>query len=476
MEKKESLLQDITSQEVDILIDEEKLKSEGYKFYYFIDTHEINKYAFPFGLVENANFDNREGRSLEIITDEQITYYYLINKVANEKKSLLLFDEHRAELNDFINSIRRIKNIGLEIVDSFKKQADLFNKRTISVDEWEKNKKLFSSELNVSYLISIALGSLYNGEQRLKYIIENKLNYDDPEGLPPGVDEDLFCQSKPGDITKIIFDRLCVTQNKEINDNLRLLNARYKKCMIYNRLININNNAITKNNKNLFVLVSSAKTTNKTLPQIVNDYGFTIPVNGINFIPVRSVKQIYLQLLLQDNGDKIKELMQIKSFISLKETIKDKEIEEKVDVQLFQYKYLSDFRESYENISLLLNEYYHENVFKKALSGGSVKNYKEIENTINELLKIAKKTKVLEKLKLSSLNSIEINIAQFLHTEALLNLQEFYEFKNPEHLSTAQKTIQEAIGRTGDISVKEKYEKLKKEIENATNCKTFITK
>ncbi|MCL2650729.1 MAG: hypothetical protein FWD60_06865 [Candidatus Azobacteroides sp.] len=401
MERKNSLLQNLISHEVDILLTEENLKSAGYKFYYFIDTVDINKYAFPFGLV-----DNRADTSIEVITDEQITYHYFINKLVSKKEYLFLFDEHIKELNDFINRIRRINDIGLPIVDSFKKQADLFNKPAISRDDWEKNKELLSSELNVSYLISIALGSLYDGEKKLKNLIEDKLSYNDPKKLPAGITEELFLSSIPGNITDKLFGELSISYNKDIKGNLNRLIARYKKCMIYDRLISINQKS--KNNKILFILVSSARTTNEILPEIVGKCGLNIMVGGIDFKPIRSIQQIYLQLLLQNSKDRIKELNQIKKYAILKEEMENPSEKHEIDELLYQYEQnLSDMRGNYENISLLQNKYYPEKVFLDALKKKDFDNYTNIATSINELLKIAEETHALEKLRSSSLNNIE---------------------------------------------------------------------
>ncbi|MDR2408915.1 MAG: hypothetical protein LBE13_12500 [Bacteroidales bacterium] len=408
-----SLLECITSQEVDDLIFEYELSLDEYKFHYFIDTNDINKYSFPFGFVANSNFDERDKRPIEVITDEQISYHYLIN---NREECLLLFDEHKEELINFVNKIERVKNIGLQIVDAFQRQADLFDKTSrgqfITFDNWKENQKLLS-EFNVSALISIALGSLSDGEERLQKLMKDKLCYDKAEQLPQGVDKNIFSSSQPSGITEKLFEQLCISYYKNVADDLGRLIARYKKCVVYDRLLNLN--YISKNSRHLFLLISSGKTTNERLPKIAGEAGLNINVNEKNFNPTRSVNQIYLKLLLDNtnntsNEDKIKELEQIRKLVCTKEN----ELSKKEEINELLRKYrkgLEDFGEGYENISLLLSNFYKENFFREALTNRHITDPSNlnIANSISELLKISQDTGTLQKLRRSYVYDISIS-------------------------------------------------------------------
>jgi hypothetical protein len=414
-EIKKSLLQCVTSQEIDDLIIESQLVSEGYHFHYFIDTHDINKYTYPFGLIANSNYDDRASQPVEIITDEQISYHYLIN---HRRESLLLFNEHLEELDDFKKKIDRIKSIGLPIVDALQKQVELFDRvskgQMITFEEWKENLVL-SSDLNVSYLISIALGSLYDGMNRLNYLLEKKLCYNDLDKLPKDIDKDIFENAKPAATTEKLFEQLCNDFNDAaVQSDLTRLIARYKKCIIYDRLLGINQIAKKKEYPYLFLLVSSGKTTNNRLPKIASKLGLTIKINGKDFNPTRSVNQIYLQLLLdnrnnKNNEDKINELRQIKELISLKEN--DPAREGIVDAMLVKEfaKNFSEFGEGYENISLLLSNFYKEKFFREAMDNKNIRDNQTISKNISVLLKIVESNHSLENLRRSYVYDISIS-------------------------------------------------------------------
>jgi hypothetical protein len=401
---KDSLLQDLSIREIDDLIFEDQLKEEGYRFYYFIDVNDIGKYTFPFGLVENSSQDGREKRPIELITDEQISYHYLINK--NEtNKQLLLFNEHIEELNDFIAKINRLKSLGYEIVDSFIKQALLFEQleqgKYISYKDWEKNQEIISSQLNVSYFISIVLGSLREGKERLLHLKDTILNYENEELLPDIIDKSLFDKAKPSKLTDILFEKLIKDYIKEDGKELNRIYARFSKCIIYDRLLKLNE--ISRKDKDLFILTTSSKSINKRLTKIADDLKLNILINNTNFNPVRSISQIYLQLLLQNiqGDDRKAKYEKIKSYVSLvKESEENKkefnEIEEEI----------TNLREKYENTSLLLNEYYQSKIWKSKLNR-RLNSYQKICSSIATLADIAKRTDILEDLQRDSLKQIE---------------------------------------------------------------------
>jgi hypothetical protein len=458
---KDSLLQDLSIREIDDLIFEDQLKEAGYRFYYFIDVHDIGKYTFPFGLVENSSKDGRGKRPIELITDEQISYHYLINK-NDTNKQLLLFNEHIEELNDFIAKINRLKSLGYEIVDSFIKQALLFKQsgegRYISYEDWKKNQEIISSELNVSYFISVVLGSLQEGEQRLKDLKDNVLNYNNEDLLPETVDKNLFNDAEPSAWTDIFFKELMKTYEEEEKE-LNRIYAKYLKCIIYDRLLKLNE--ISRKDKNLFILTTSSKSINKRLTQIADDLKLNILINNTNFNPVRSISQIYLQLLLQDiqGDDRKAKYEKIKSYVSLvkesKENEKEfKEIEEEI----------TNLREKYENTSLLLNEYYQSTIWKGKLNK-KINDYKTIFNSITALIDIAKKTNILQDLQRDSLKQIEfIKDFHTLLRRAIKKIRtgdsSFHAYSGQDHVKNIYDSLPLVYFKEGNTNFKNMIEEI----------------
>lgn len=438
-----SLLETVTSSEVNDLIIEEELIKEGFNLKYFIDQVDIEKYIFPFGLIEGDKLDNREQRPVEVITDEQIAYDYLLNI---KKEKLLLFDEHIDEIEGLIRKIRKVKSYGITMVNSFQMQSDYFLKvregRRITFEEWTNNQQL-TSELNVSLLISIALGSLSSGIEKLNEIQGNKTigKLDDYKQMALKTNESVFINCKPNDITNKLFDALYLSYSEPPQRRL----ARYKKCKVFNRLICINQESIKS--KEIFLLLSSTKSLNERLPSIAKKLNYTVSIRGIEINPIRTIGQVYLKLLLRDKN-KIEELKKIKDIIKLRDESNSEPQIEIINLAINKYfeNDLRKMREEYENASLLLKIANYKELFQKALNNQQIKNNRIIAESILELIKIGASTAELEKLKQTNLISIEYkrNYQQQLNAaldEVSLNNKYLYAFSGSDYISNPYHTI-----------------------------------
>jgi len=415
---KSSLLQKIKLQEIEDLITEYQLIDDQYKIYYFIDPYDIGKYAFPLGLVPSKNKDKREDADIEIITDEQISYDYLFHE---RKESLYLFNEQVDEFNDLLGQINQIEYLGIKLINSFQQQAESLDKmikrNPISYQNWMDNyqnaKTLISSDLYVSAFISVALGSMKDGKARLSYLKDHKLQINDSNKLPENIDEKIFDESQPGIITDKLFNELKESYREELIFPYKRMIARYKKCSVFDRLLSINNR--TKKNKTLFVLVSSAKSIERITDIAAKEEYEKYKIRtdrGNNqsciFNPIRSVRQIYLNLLVRNgiNKNKIEELKHIKEFVELKG--KENEYTKQIDDQLIEEyeNELSNLRESYENDSLLLNldNRFQENLLKRK---DIERDYKNIFLNIQQLMQIANEKNILKELKSISLTKFK---------------------------------------------------------------------
>jgi len=400
-----SLLQHITLTEIEDIILEDTLSKEGFEFHYFIDNYDIGKYSFPFGLLAEENYDRRSEKSIEIVTDEQIAYHYLFD-IRTEK--LLLADEHIAELNDFIGKIRRVEMFGLEVVDAFAKQADYFEniagQKNISFDSWQQFHKI--SDLQVSLLLSIAIGSLLDGKKKI-----NQLKNEDliltQEAYQDNFENDnaSIFDIKAGETTNLLYDKLISDFRSNISTQRAV--SRYEKCKIFDRILNINRQTIAQ--KQIFLLLSSAKVTNTRLPEIARESGLLPEYEGIRINPVRSIQQIYLQLLLRDDENKLDELKKIKSIVALKENADYKGLHHIINDHILNEfdERLGTLREGFENTALLLKFNDYDNTLKQALDSQSIKRHQLIAESIKELIKIANETQALQQLKAESLEKLQ---------------------------------------------------------------------
>jgi len=385
-----SLLQHISSREIEDLIIEHKLTSEkGFKFHYFIDNFDIGKYSFPFGLFPSLEFDKRNEQPVEVITDEQIAYYHLIN---NEKK-LLLFDEHKDEINQFIRKIKILELYGHQTINALNEFISYFDKKKNEVMNFEEFKdvmELFSTN-NVSLLISIALGALYDGKKKLSDLINNKL-LTDIEDLNKEIhNTKIIERCKTTELSEKFFDRLIsqLKYGRKRNDSINRVSARYNKCKVYERLLCINNH--TKKNKHLYFILSSSKTSIKRIPEIAQSMGYSIMIDDNNFIPVRSVSQIYVKLLLSDNANYKNILNSLKELVKFKEDSNDRHVNDEVNsfiADFFSQK-VSSLRENFENASLLLNINDFNLDFQKAIDNKLIIKNKDLLESIKYLLNLA---------------------------------------------------------------------------------------
>ncbi len=443
MYSNKSLLETITSKEVDDLIQEQELLDMNYRIHYFIDQVDIEKFVFPFGIIEGDKHDKREQRPIEIITDEQIAYDYLFNYRCEK---LLLFDEHCVEIEGFQKKIEKIKFYGIKMVDSFKLQSEYFLKmrdgKTISFGDWSSNQKL-TSELNVSLLISIALGSIRNGIENLNKLQEERIviSSEQYDSLGYITKSEAIIECKPNSITDKLFESLYESYSEPPQRRI----AKYKKCKVYNRIIDINNHSV--NNKELFFLLSSARSVNERLPAIASNLGFTIVINEKEINPIRTIGQLYLQLLLKDRN-KISELEKIKEVILLKENNKSPNVQEMVNVLINKYfrDELINLREGYENVSLLLKIDHYKQMFRTAFKEDKIKNQKVIVDSIVELLKIAEKKDELEKLKSTNLiylgykRNYQLTLLEALNDVSFGN-NYLYAFSGMDYVSNPYHTI-----------------------------------
>lgn len=399
-----SLLQHITLSEIEDIILEDTLSKQGFEFHYFIDNYDIGKYSFPFGLLAGESYDQSSDRSIEVVTDEQIAYHYLFD-IRSEK--LLLSEEHIVELNDFIGKIKRVERFGLEVVDAFTKQADYFenvvHQKNISFDNWKKLDKV--SELQVSLLLSIAIGSLLDGKKKINDLKEKKLILSAEDYQDNFEENPTIFDVKPGETTNLLYDRLIADLGSNISTQRAV--SRYEKCKIFDRILHINQQTIPQ--KQIFLLLSSAKVTNTRLPEIAGELGIFPEHKGLHINPVRSIQQIYLQLLLRDDDNRLGELEKIKSIISFKENADYKDLHYIIDNYILEQfeERLAQLRGKFENTALLLKFTEYDTMLKQALDSQGIKKHKLVAESIKGLIKIAQETQALKKLKAESLDKLQ---------------------------------------------------------------------
>lgn len=299
-ENKQSLIQDITSDQVSDLIEEHDLINSGYKFYYFIDSYDLNLLSYPFGLI--SSFDEREKKSVEIITDEQLSYDYLIRK----NEFIFLFDEYFTEYCGFKDKIKRAKYLGLDVVKSVEILIEHYdrlikkNKKSVPLYEFESLEK-YISDLQVSLLLAIAVGSISNGIDKLNNLEEKNLIHSIGQlsELKIFPEDVIKCiqNSQPSNLSNNLFKKLLQNFNNPTRMEPSRLNARYIDCKVFDRLLKLNKEQLK--NKIGFFLLSSSITSQRISKIASEDLSFQVLVNGKPLNLFRSINQIFLKLLFE---------------------------------------------------------------------------------------------------------------------------------------------------------------------------------
>ncbi|GEM_PF-5714150 len=397
-----SLIQTLTSSQINDLLTEYDLEKNGYKFYYFIDTHDLSRMSFPFGLIKNESFDDREKRPIEIITDELLAYDFLL-RTLNQK--CLLFDEYLVEYRDFKRKINSAKLLGLDLVDSLKVLVEYYDKffseKKISHEEFQNLERI--SEFQLSLLLSIVTGTISQGIEKLNLIESNNLihsinDFNKIEGFEKKLINEIV-NSEPTAFTEKIFEHLTKTFSKQIIYSPDRLKAKYNDCLVYDRLVQLNNKTL-KTNIGFFLLSSPPDYVSNKLSKVADKNQFNPLLNDGNpFNPFRSINQIYLKLLLAKSSDYHKDLNLVYDLTLKKES--DYKIKQFADENLIKHfeNRINELREGFENASLLQTFSDYNKEISNAFQNKEVKKSQFLIPILESILEIAKNNDSIEHTK-----------------------------------------------------------------------------
>jgi hypothetical protein len=446
-----SLLRYITPSQVDDLILEEKLRSQGYRFSYIVDPYDLSKYCYPFGITTETDggFLRRKMTDNDKL-DEQIAFDILFQ---DKKIIFYLLDEHLDEFYDFQLTIRESTMLGLELIDTNSKLIEKFKKYESIYESIELIKNIEETKINL--IVSMAIGYLRSGLRKLEIVLkeQKRIITQEFEGMDNRVKElsELIKNTRPGELSDIISIETDKIAKVSARNELDYLNRRnnFKNDMdVIDRVLTINSKLISKQNNNELCLFLSSTTSSFSYFQLPRNSNAILrfPFNSINktikrnlpsiedvrFNPHRSSSQIFLSFIL-DEEDKVKK---IEHYLKFKNSIAvnfnhellniDKEFEDK-----FWIERIIKFREKSENLGLLAQIKKFKQTLKNALELHTVKSYKALYNAIADIL-----------LREDSLENIELlrdqnfrfyfyeNTFKVSLDEGLRNLQEFIQYEN----------------------------------------------
>lgn len=324
-----SLLERLTSNQVEDLIIEHELKEKGYVFSFCIDNHDIVKYCFP-GNFDGHGFELKEDNTAnyELETELSAAYTYFYTSIIKQTPVYLL-DEYRDEFEglrkQIINKINSYELINY--ADTF---LDYYE--TILPSEKNKIKEHFTT------FISIATGLISNGAERYNKILlmPNFIrDFDDAGGV---VDEsilelinktrDIIIESQKRSLenTAIIYKDLKRLRRKSNGQNSLIDSAAIARTLFLNYW------QIKERKKNLFFFLSSTH----TIKKFFNEFNYLVlEVEGRKLNFHRTGEQIFLLYLLKD--------------LDLNERLK--RLKEAKEITLNREKYYNEIKKEKENIN-----------------------------------------------------------------------------------------------------------------------------
>lgn len=418
-----SLLVNLSKDQVNDLIIEEKLKSHGFIFHYIVDNYDLGHYAYPLGLtkVEDKN-TFRQNLTFTDKLDEHITFDILFN---DKSKYFFLLDEHLSEYYDFQLTVKNHVAYNIEIVDTHKELLSAFSENENAYKRIDILEKIETFKL--SLIISLAIGYLRNGILKLEKVMKDERRLiTDREGNITNNDikylVDIISSTRPSTLTDEIFKHAQNMAESIPGSSISKQNKRNKirnDCDVVDRVISINNNLQRDSRSKLLCLYLSStqtslnwfhqsKTNNRlevnltmeTINEIIKQNLLILKLSGNEELinPHRTSAQLFLSLIMdeEDIDQKIENLNKFKD--SLNEDHHNPN-----SLSNETNKFLKDriirFREKSENYAMLLQFDKFQNTLKEAKELRSVKRYKELIRAFELILQQGREIDQIKKLK-----------------------------------------------------------------------------
>lgn len=291
-----SLLQKLSSPQVEDLIFEQELLRNGYKLYYAIDNHDILKYCFP-GDFEGDQFemDTTTGRiNYDLETDIGTAYDEFYSGL-NRSNPLFFLNEYIPELKDMKHQMEQRIRRGQQLFNYARDFNAYFENLVTSSDNIIQDFTLF---------ISIATGFIQQGTHRFNTLMTNPYFIFRNEQFPAIENGEVIrsafkeSYSKDKDLQQIeeIFD-VFVSNSPKGNRFSKLTDSE-----AISRVIRLNNCLLKKGEKILVLFLSTSDLT-KRVSRLITAQLPTVYLPGAElrkFNFHRTVEQLFVNRLLED--------------------------------------------------------------------------------------------------------------------------------------------------------------------------------
>ena len=277
----------IDSEELAVLIEDERLKKEGYKIHYVVDAFDVLEYCFPKGIDLNKNIN------VDDFENNQMGYHYLFYEVNDINKPIIL-DEYLFEINR-----NRVRFISKHSNTDYLK--DTFYDLVTKGKDYEglKNTDIYNKLTNdVHFLIASAI---FNEDSISTFsdLMKNRVLYRKPDKFENEEAEEVFYafnntaenSTKAIEAFNLWFNANSLAYiGKDPQYILQEFEATLRDFKAIERIINANRiMSISKYPKNIFLYFSNSPRTEKIFKSeyfknwyasnpILNDKGISIPL------------------------------------------------------------------------------------------------------------------------------------------------------------------------------------------------------
>jgi hypothetical protein len=349
-----SLLEKISSAQIGDLIQEHRLKEEGYEFSYSLDNDDLLGYCFPLGLYgQSAIIDINYHLKNDIITA-----YDEFFKLDTKSRIVFFLPEYLGELFSLRDRIIEHLSSGpvFDYAPTFKRFME---------NQLEEEMNLFNGDFTL--FIAVATGYINDGVQRFNKLLNDSnfiFNVESLEGL---YDYEMYAEifrSTEKTSDKDLVDRIA-DSFKKLRRNRNYISNRIDSEAIV-RVLSINKVLIDKfaGKKKLMFFLSSTDSTNEFFKHNSEIFPY---LNGEPFNFHRTVEQLFINRLVADLSykEKLERLENAKEIIKFREeNLTDLNIKDDESKDILKSLVISDFqikkREEYVNANLARKKQFEE--------------------------------------------------------------------------------------------------------------------
>lgn len=360
----DTLLKDLTTSNYDTLIEQEKMRADGWTFHYAIDADLIAIYCFPKGIGNNSARIKKRNLTEEYLADEQITIHALLNLNKGDERIIFL-DEYSKELEKMI----RTASAEARINSDKREEIEVFNKeqlKKLKGDFYEDgfDRDWFERTIREDYskIIASVLQNTSGLEKIKKVFDENLLLFDSSEFEDPLLTNAFDIERGSDEKTDSIIQLFGSYKNESKRIDAKVID----RILSINEFIQI----WGENPKHVIVNAIDDNTSSNVYKHLENrpDYPY---INGKKISLYRTISELFaylISLTWTDKGE-IDSQKTIQNLVALRDANqqissgKIAEEESKKNAILFdRYK---ELRNNFENIGIYE---FHKQHFEKLLA------------------------------------------------------------------------------------------------------------